>query len=821
MSNKKHLKQEESVTEDSTKWTTEDTNNLLSRMLCNLSKPDTMKYTSMLDKLAWDKVKFGNFSADDCKLKWTTLSREVRKYRTLTELVIDAKEYLRDPYKGQIKKHPDYPKRPLTPYFRFFMEKRDTFAEKHKDMTNLEVTAELSKRYRALAAKKKEKYLEEWKKETINFQTAMKKFKEDHPDYFAVGPTKPPEPHTPMIVYKEEFYEEYARKHPNLSKKECCEALKKKYKSLPDDRKQKYIEKALKEQQDYKVAMEKYLESNPTVAKKSSRTVLNKYERKLNDKSIGKPDKPPSNGYNLFCTETMSTLKSMLSQNRIIECGRLWNLKSAEEKQHYHIRYLKLKEQYNENYKKFLNSLTPDERKQEKEQSQPKKRQATNSNTTGKLIKLEAKDSSSEDSSDDEYENISDHLNDTSDDDEDEDDDSDSGNDEEDDNENEEDVIDEDAKEENDIKSKVLLPGLAPVRPTTPISALFLYQKAHRKKVESQYPRMSSDEITRLLARRYHELPEHRRHKYAQREKQQRALYNEKMQQYLKTGTKKNGTETKNDPPVQPQPVTGEQLYHEKCASFYQKKFKTQAEVEAALRTSWSKFSKVRKQPYIKAAQELNEKNIAAYRVAMEKNNFVVHDSVSEEYSTEGKSKTMSARKVKLDGEPKKPPPNGYQLFSATYLSKLSHLSQNEKFKEIGRMWKKLDPAKKQAFANEAKKSNDKYKRELEIWLKQLPPDVVKQYIEQQSKKRIKKVRGDAESSPSDKKIKLTKAEEDQETKNVDHSSSSESAADSDSSSSEDESDDEDSSSSSSDSDGDVSSGSSSSEDMSSSSQSD
>ena len=58
--------------------------------------------------------------------------------------------------------------------------------------------------------------------------------------------------------------------------------------------------------------------------------------------------------------------------------------------------------------------------------------------------------------------------------------------------------------------------------------------------------------------------------------------------------------------------------------------FQTQAEVEAALRTSWSKFSKVRKQPYIKAAQELNEKNIAAYRVAMEKNNFVVHDSVSE-----------------------------------------------------------------------------------------------------------------------------------------------------------------------------------------------
>lgn len=44
---------------------------------------------------------------------------------------------------------------------------------------------------------------------------------------------------------------------------------------------------------------------------------------------------------------------------------------------------------------------------------------------------------------------------------------------------------------------------------------------------------MSADEITRLLARRYHELPAHMRHKYVQKETEQRALYNEKMQQYL------------------------------------------------------------------------------------------------------------------------------------------------------------------------------------------------------------------------------------------------------------------------------------------------
>ena len=69
----------------------------------------------------------------------------------MTEILQDAKEFVKDPYKGQIKRHPDYPKRPLTPYFRFFVENRLEYAKKHANMNNLEVTAELSKLYRELS----------------------------------------------------------------------------------------------------------------------------------------------------------------------------------------------------------------------------------------------------------------------------------------------------------------------------------------------------------------------------------------------------------------------------------------------------------------------------------------------------------------------------------------------------------------------------------------------------------------------------------------------------------------------------------------------
>ena len=60
-----------------------------------------------------------------------------------------------------IQKHPDFPKKPLTPYFRFFMEKRAKYAKLHPEMSNLDLTKILSKKYRELPDKKKVSQLKE------------------------------------------------------------------------------------------------------------------------------------------------------------------------------------------------------------------------------------------------------------------------------------------------------------------------------------------------------------------------------------------------------------------------------------------------------------------------------------------------------------------------------------------------------------------------------------------------------------------------------------------------------------------------------------
>uniref|UniRef100_A0A3Q2R1L9 HMG box domain-containing protein n=1 Tax=Fundulus heteroclitus TaxID=8078 RepID=A0A3Q2R1L9_FUNHE len=137
-------------------WSKEDCLTLLERIRSLLPDADAMKYKTTESHFDWDKVCFGSFTGDMCRQKWQKVSSEVRKYRTMTELIVDAIEFVKNPYKGKkLKTHPDFPKKPLTPYFRFFMEKRAKYAKIHPEMSNLDLTKILSKKYKELPDKKK------------------------------------------------------------------------------------------------------------------------------------------------------------------------------------------------------------------------------------------------------------------------------------------------------------------------------------------------------------------------------------------------------------------------------------------------------------------------------------------------------------------------------------------------------------------------------------------------------------------------------------------------------------------------------------------
>uniref|UniRef100_A0A8C2YGL7 HMG box domain-containing protein n=1 Tax=Coturnix japonica TaxID=93934 RepID=A0A8C2YGL7_COTJA len=130
-------------------WSQEYMLTLLECMKNNLPANDGSKFKTTESHLDWEKVAFKDFSGEMCKMKWMEISNVVRKFQTLTELIMDAEEHVKNPYKGKkLKKHPDFPKKPLTPYFRFFMEKRAKYAKLHPEMSNLDLTKILSKKYK-------------------------------------------------------------------------------------------------------------------------------------------------------------------------------------------------------------------------------------------------------------------------------------------------------------------------------------------------------------------------------------------------------------------------------------------------------------------------------------------------------------------------------------------------------------------------------------------------------------------------------------------------------------------------------------------------
>ncbi|XP_051555895.1 nucleolar transcription factor 1-B-like isoform X4 [Myxocyprinus asiaticus] len=347
-------------------WSKEDCLTLLERIRSLLPDGDTMKYKTTESHFDWEKVGFGGFTGDMCKQKWQKVSTEVRKYRTMTELIVDAIEYVKNPYKGKkLKTHPDFPKKPLTPYFRFFMEKRAKYAKIHPEMSNLDLTKILSKKYKELPEKKKLKYIQEFQREKEAFEKNMARFKEDHPDLIEERKKSdlPEKPKTPQQLWYNHEKKTYMKVHPEVSQKELKEALRRQWSQLPDKKRLKWISKALELQKQYEDSMRAYFETHPDAnSEEHVKSVLTKAERQLKDKSDGRPTKPPPNGYSLYCAELMVNMKDVPSTERMVLCSKQWKIMTQKEKDMFQKRCEQKKKQYEIDLQRFIESLPEEER---------------------------------------------------------------------------------------------------------------------------------------------------------------------------------------------------------------------------------------------------------------------------------------------------------------------------------------------------------------------------------------------------------------------------------------------------------------------------
>ncbi|XP_031694805.1 nucleolar transcription factor 1-B-like, partial [Anarrhichthys ocellatus] len=540
------------------------------------------------------------------------VSSEVRKYRTMTELIVDALEFVKNPYKGKkLKTHPDFPKKPLTPYFRFFMEKRAKYAKIHPEMSNLDLTKILSKKYKELPDKKRQKYITEFQREKEEFEKNMARFKEEHPELIEDRKKSdlPEKPKTPQQLWYNHEKKTYMKLHPEVSQKELKEALRRQWSQLSDKRRLKWISKALELQKDYEGKMRAYHEAHPDVTSDDHvRSVLTKAERQLKDKFDGRPTKPPPNGYSLYCAELMVNMKDVPSTERMVLCSKQWKMMTQKEKDMFQKRCEQRKKQYDVDLQRFLESL-PDE-------------------------------------------------------------------------------------ERDRVMGEEKLGGARGGVAASPHRA-----KSPAKKLGPQVVSVLSS--------------------------QERGGREAESETWKPAGQTKDRRDGKKMAKLPETPKTAEEMWQHSVMGDYLAKYRSdRRKAQAAIEAAWKSMEKKEKIPWIKKAAEDQKRYEVQYQPVRE--------------LLDTRTPAAAQRKPKFDGEPKKPPVSGYQMFSQELLTngELNHFSLKERMVEIGKRWHKLTQSQKDKYKKMVEEQQGEYKAELEDWVESLSPQDRAVYKEFSSSKR-------------------------------------------------------------------------------------
>nr|XP_020481750.1 nucleolar transcription factor 1-like isoform X2 [Labrus bergylta] len=144
------------------------------------------------------------------------------------------------------------------------------------------------------------------------------------------------------------------------------------------------------------------------------------------------------------------------------------------------------------------------------------------------------------------------------------------------------------------------------------------------------------------------------------------------------------------------------------------------------MEAAWKSMEKKEKIPWIKKAAEDQKRYEVQYQ------------PVRELLEMRAPAAGQAQRKPKFDGEPKKPPVSGYQMFSQELLTngELNHFSLKERMVEIGKRWHKLSQIQKDKYKKQVEEQQVEYQAELEAWVKSLSPQNRAIYKEFSSTKR-------------------------------------------------------------------------------------
>ncbi|XP_040832688.1 upstream-binding factor 1-like protein 1 [Ochotona curzoniae] len=203
-------------------------------------------------------------------------------------------------YKG----HPDFPKKPLTPYIRFYKENWPEYSQKFSKMSNPELTKVLSEKYKQLPEHEKQRYKEEFQREKLEFEEKLAQFYKDHPDLVQDAGK------SALLKTRQ------ARASNNIQRNQ------------------------------------REMRSPPKCVGVYKKIIF-----------LGEPKKPPMNAYHKFHQDLLSSgeLRGLPHRERMVEISRRWQRIPQRQREHFSRQAEELQKQYKVNLDLWLQSLSPEE----------------------------------------------------------------------------------------------------------------------------------------------------------------------------------------------------------------------------------------------------------------------------------------------------------------------------------------------------------------------------------------------------------------------------------------------------------------------------
>ncbi|KAE8744875.1 hypothetical protein FOCC_FOCC008516 [Frankliniella occidentalis] len=374
-----------------TEWPQADLLELFNRMENHIPNNDALSFPTRADRLDWDEIAFNNYQPGDCKKTWTEISKKIRKFRLLREVLGDAREWARKPWTNFYSKqnlHPDMPRRPLTQFMVYYMEKKDKVAAQHPNLNLMRVSQIISRMYASLSDEKKEAYAAKAAALREDYEEKLKIFYEKHPEYKEIEkPMRKPlartglpggmkKPRTPQQMFIDDRLEK-KKDEPHFDKNQVTLNAKEQWKNLSEKKKMVWITWALEEEAKYLETIKSIMAENPSFEPPTYKPVLKKEEVKLKQRLSGKPQRPPNSGYSLYSRIMLGKcekLRQLLPKERMREISIKWHAMTDAGREEYAKRVKYEQEQYKLNYATYLESLPEEERQEELMKTQTKKK---------------------------------------------------------------------------------------------------------------------------------------------------------------------------------------------------------------------------------------------------------------------------------------------------------------------------------------------------------------------------------------------------------------------------------------------------------------